>query len=207
MCFLLSIVAGGFGEGYVPSKIIATGDAAATTNNVLAHENLFRAGFAAYLIEALCDITLALVLYALLRPVQKDLSLLAAFFGLVGTAIYAIGEVSLFSILVRNESHMLAQVLFGYAANVSMLFYGVASLLRGYLIYRSAYLPRFLGVLLIIAAVGFVAMTFVFVLAPRYASNFLLLPMFVAMIAITAWFLVKGVDVAKWEAKVRGSAG
>ena len=202
ICFLLTLIAGGFGEAYVPSAIIVARNAAATTNNVLAHEALFRVGFAAYLIEALCDVALALLMYALLKPVQKDLSLLAAFFGLVGTAIYAVGEVVFFSLLVPNESHALAQITFGYTGNISMLFYGAASFLRGYLIYRSTYLPRFLGVLLIIAAVGFIAKTFLFVLAPRYASDFLLMPMFIALLALIGWFLVKGVDVAKWEATV-----
>jgi hypothetical protein len=88
--FLLSIVAGGFGEAYVPAKIIVSGDATATANNIHALGSLFRWGFAIYLIEAMCDIALALIFYALLRPVQKYLSLLAAFFGILSTALFAV---------------------------------------------------------------------------------------------------------------------
>ncbi len=84
--FLLSFVAGGFGEAYVPSKLIVSGDATATANNIHALGSLFRWGFAGYLVEATCDIALTLIFYVLLRPVRKDLALLAAFFGLVGTA-------------------------------------------------------------------------------------------------------------------------
>ena len=72
--FLLSLVAGGFGELYVPSKLIASGDATATANNINASGLLFRMGFASHLVEAVCDIALSLILYALLRPVHKDLA-------------------------------------------------------------------------------------------------------------------------------------
>src|SRR6185295_10342880 len=82
--FLISLVAGGFGEAYVPSKLIAGRDAAATVANITNFNLLYRLGFAAFLIESLCDITLVVIFYALLKPVNKELSLLAAFFGLVG---------------------------------------------------------------------------------------------------------------------------
>src|SRR5882672_2023749 len=90
--FLLSMVAGGFGEAYVPSKLIVSGDAAATVANLKNFDFLYRLGFAAFMVESLCDITLALILYALLKPVSKELSLLAAFFGLIGTALFAFAE-------------------------------------------------------------------------------------------------------------------
>lgn len=203
ICFLLSILAGGFGEGYVPPRIIVAGNAGATTSAIAQHETLFRLGFAAYLIEALCDVAIALLLYALLRPVQNDVALLSAFFGLVATAVYALGEVALFTMVSKNGSNVFAQLYFAYAANVSLVFYGTASLLRGYLMYRSTYFPRFLGALLMIAGCSFVATTFLYVLAPRYASGLLLVPMFLALMAMTVWFLVKGVDVSKWELKRR----
>src|SRR5437763_14467060 len=95
--FLVSVVAGGFGEAYVPSKIIVSADATATAKNIHAFDSLFRLGFAVYLVEAVCDIALALVLYVLLRPVRKELALLAAFFGLVSTALFAVAELFYFA--------------------------------------------------------------------------------------------------------------
>jgi len=80
--FLLSLIAGGFGEAYVPSKLIVSVDAAVTAANIRNFDFLYRLGFASFLIESLCDITLALILYVLLKPVSRELSLLAAFFGL-----------------------------------------------------------------------------------------------------------------------------
>ena len=217
---LLSALAGGFGEAYVPTRLLVSGDAAATARNVHTFDSLFRWGFAAYLVEAVCDIALALVFYALLRPVQKSLALLSAFFGLVSTAVFAGAELFYFSTsLVLGGSDSLktfspAQLqtlallflkLYGLGGGIFLAFYGIASGLRGYLIFRSGYLPRWLGVLLMLAGLGFVAKNFALVLAPAYASDVLLLPMFLAVVSLIVWFLTRGVDVPKWEAKQRAS--
>ena len=98
--FLVSLVAGGLGEAYIPSKLIVAHDAAATVANIKNFDSLYRLGFATFLIESLCDITLVLILYALLKPVSKELSLLAAFFGLVGTALFAFAELFYFAPLL-----------------------------------------------------------------------------------------------------------
>ena len=214
--FLLTIVAGGFGEFYVPSKLIVSGDAAATAKNIRAYDWLFRAGFASYLVEAVCDIALTLIFYTLLRPVRKELALLAAFFGLVSTALFAVAELFYFaaSLILGGAGYLktfspdqlntlafLSLKLYGYGGGIFMVFYGVASMIRGYLIFRSGYLPRFLGVLLALAGLAFVTRNFALVLAPAYASDLLLLPMSIAALSLTVWFLAKGVDVAKWEAR------
>src|SRR6266436_3113062 len=101
--FLLSLVAGGFGEAYVPSKLIVSADPTATAANLRNFDFMYRLGFAAFLIESLCDIALALIFYALLKPVNKYLSLLAAFFGLIGTALFAFAELFYFApLLITN---------------------------------------------------------------------------------------------------------
>src|SRR5712692_9893648 len=214
--FLLSFVAGGFGEAYVPSKLIVSADATATAENIKAFDSLFRMGFASYLLEAVCDIALALILYVLLRPVRKDLALLAAFFGLVGTALFGVAELFYFAASLilggagylktfspdqLNALALLSLKLYGYGGGIFMVFYGVAAVLRGYLIFRSGYLPKALGVLLALAGLGFVTRNFALVLAPAYASDFLLLPMILAGVSLTVWLLVRGVDVPMWEAK------
>jgi len=213
---LLSMVAGAFGEVYVQSKLMVSTDATATAKNIKALDSLFRLGFASYLVEAVCDITLALIFYVLLRPVHKNLALLAAFFGLVSTALFAVAELfyfaaspilngadylKTFSPDQLNSLALLSLKLYGYCGGIFMLFYGIASLIRGYLIFRSGYLPRVLGVLLMLGGLGFVTKNLALVLTPAYASNVLLLPMFLAGVSLTAWFLMKGVDVPKWEAK------
>jgi hypothetical protein len=81
------------------------------------------------------------------------------------------------------------------------VFYGVAWVLRGYLIFRSTYLPRFLGVLLVLGGLAFVARNFLLALAPAYAPSSLLLLMLPGGLSLTVWLLVKGIDVQKWEAR------
>ncbi len=214
--FLLSMVGGFFGELYIPSRIMVSGDAAATAKNIVESNTLFRLGFAAYLVEAACDIALSLILYVLLRPVNKNLALLAAFFGLVSTSVFAVGELFYFAASLPlgsaeylrtfspdqlNTLSMLSLRMYGLAAGIFMAFYGIATGLRGYLIYRSGYLPQALGILMMLAGLGFITRNFVLVLAPAYVSNVFLVPMFLAGVFLTLWMLVKGVDVAKWEAR------
>src|SRR5207249_10571259 len=168
------------------------------------------------LVEAVCDIALSLILYVLLRPVQKNLALLAAFFGLVSTAVFAVAELfyfapsfilggadylKTFSPDQLNTLALLSLKLYGYGGGIFMVFYGVASILRGYLIFRSGYLPKSLGFLLALAGLAFVARNFALVLTPAYAFDGLLLPMSIAAVSMTVWLLIRGVDVARWEAK------
>ena len=215
--FLLSIVAGGFGEAYVPSKLIVSGDAAATVANLRNFDFLYRLGFAAFLTESLCDITLALILYSLLKPVSKQLSLLAAFLGLVGTALFAFAELFYFAPLVimkgagylqtfspdqLNSLALLSLKFYGFAGMIFTAYYGMAWIVRAYLIFRSGYMPKFIGVLMAIGGIGFVARNFAMILAPAYASDVLLMLMFPGGLILTMWLLVKGVDGPKWNAKL-----
>jgi hypothetical protein len=213
---LISIVAGGFGEAYVPAMLVERGDAAETARNLVASESLFRWGFFAYLVEALCDVGLTLMFYLVLRPVRKDLALLAVFFRLIGTAGFAMSQVFYFAALPvvgggaqlnafpldqQQALGSLALRVSGYGQTLFTMFYGVGSVLVGYLMYRSEFLPRLVGILLAVSGVGFVAKTVSWVLAPAYSSPVLLMPAAVAAVAFTGWLLVKGLDVAKWREK------
>src|SRR5712691_1122596 len=191
--FLFSLVAGGFGEAYVPSKLIVSGDAAATVANLRNFDFLYRLGFAAFLIELLCDIALALFLYALLKPVNKYLSLLAAFFGLIATATFAFAELFYFApLLIRsgagylqtfspdqlNSLSLLSLKFYGFGGMIFTAYYGMGWIVRAVLMWNSGYLPRFLGVLMAIGGAGFVVRNFALILAPAYASPALLVLMF-----------------------------
>ena len=218
--FLLSLVAGGFGEAYVPSKLIVSTDAAATAANIRNFDFLYRLGFAGFLIESLCDITLVLIFYALLKPVSKELSLLAAFFGLIGTALFAFAELfyfapplimggagylKTFSPDQLNALVLLSLKFYGYVGMIFTAYYGMSWIIRSYLILRSGYLPKFLGGLMAIGGVGFVVRNFLLIFAPASASDVLLMLMFPGGLILTGWLLVKGVDVAKWNAKVNAA--
>src|SRR5262249_54278961 len=172
------------------------------------------AGFAGFLIESLCDVALSLIFYVLLKPVNKPLSLLAAFFGLVGTTLFAAAELFYFmtSHIVHggnyletfspeqlNSLALLCLNFYGYVATVFTVYYGLAWIVRGYLIFQSGLLPRFIGGLMVIGGFGFVARNFFFVLAPAYASGVLLMLLFPGGLVLTGWLLVRGVDVDKWH--------
>jgi hypothetical protein len=219
---LLSLVAGGFGEGYAPSKLIVSADPAETLRNLTDSIAFYRASFAAYLVEAVCDVSLALVFYVLLKPVSRNLALLTAFLGLISTATFAFAELFYFapSLLTPGASALshwpeeqkelftqAAMRLYGFGGTVFMVFYGVASVLRGVLIIRSGYLPRFLGILLLLGGAGFIAESLVAVLVPSLDSGWYPLPMFIAMLAMAGWLLVKGLDPAGWTRRIEANVG
>jgi len=215
-CFWSPLVAGGFGEAYVPTKIIVSGDAAATAANIMNFRFLYRLGFAAFMIESLCDITLVVIMYALLKPVSRELSLLAALIGLVGTALFAFAELFYFAppLIIGGAGYLktfspdqlnalalLSLKFYGYAGMIFTAYYGMSWIIRAWLIFRSGYLPKFLGVLMAVGGVGFVVRNFLLILAPRYASDVLLMLMFPGGLLLAVWLLVKGVNVPKWKAK------
>ncbi len=215
LLMLLSVIFGGLGESYIPSKIIVSGNAAATASNIVASPMLFRLGFATYLVEAICDVALAVLFYVLLRPVNRNLALFTAFLGLISTTLYAVAEAFYFapSIILSGADYLktfspeqlnslsyLSLRLFNKIAGLFLVFYGLGMVVRGYLIYRSGYLPSVLGVLLAIGGAGFILQTVATVLAPQYVSSLLLMPMAVAGLALMIWLFVKGVDVEKWPA-------
>lgn len=212
---ILTMLGGWFGEVQIPSQFM-TGDAATTAAQLRLHGDFFRLGFAMYLIEAFSDLVLAWLFYVLLRPVHRDLALLSAFFGLVSMTLFAVTKMFYFSAPLFLKSKYLAAfppeqidalagaflALYGGLSGLFMLFYGTAWILRGYLTFRSGYLPRFLGALMALAGMGFVAKNLTKLLAPDYSSNLLLAPMFVNVIVLALWMLVKGVDQARWDRAV-----
>lgn len=210
---LLSLLGGWFGELYVPT-VMLTGDAATTAAQLRANDDLFRLGFAAYLVEAFSDVVVAWLFYVLLKPVHRDLALLGAFFGLVSMLVFAVTKLLYFAApnFLSGNSYLTAfppeqadalaslfLSLYGALSSISMLFYGTGWVFRGYLTYRSTYLPRWLGALMIAAGLGFAAMPITELLAPDHASDILLAPMFLNLIAVTIWMLVKGVDRERME--------
>lgn len=209
---LLTMLGGWFGELYVPSQIMR-GDAAEIAAQLKQNESLFRLGFAAYLVEAFSDLVLAWLFYVLLRPVHRELALLSAFFGIVSMSLFAVTKMFYFSAPLFLKSKFLSafsteQVeglagaflsLYGGLSGLFMLFYGTAWIIRGYLTFKSGYLPSFLGVLMAIAGCGFVAKNITKVLTPAYSSDMLLAPMFLNVVVLAGWMLARGVDRDKWD--------
>jgi hypothetical protein len=212
--FLAALVVGGFGEAYAPSQLVVAGNATATAHNIVAHDLVLRLEFVGYLGEAITDVALTFLLYVLLRPVHANLAKLAVLFRIMATATFSFGELFYFapSLILGGDGYLktfspeqlhtlalLSLNVYSAAGYLFIMHYGIASMILGYLMYRSGYLPRDLGVLWVLAGVGFVTQNVLWVLAPAYASPFLLLPQLLALLSLGLWLLVRGVDVGKWQ--------
>ena len=211
---IITIIAGGFGEVYAPGALIVSGDVAATAHNILTREALFRWGFAGYLVEALCDAGLTMAFWVLMRPVNRNLAMLMVVLRIISTCGFASAEMLYFGALRTLESattlsafqpdqlsgiaYTLIQVSsFGQA--LFSMFYGVANIVFGWLIYRSGYLPRIFGIGMAMAGVAFTTRTVLLVLAPAYASPLLMATAAIAFIPLIFWLLIRGVDVSAWR--------
>lgn len=226
LLYLFIIAAAAFGEIFVRNRLIVWGDAAATASNIVGAETLFRVGLAGEMLTCVCDVALAMILYVLLEPVSRNLSLLAAFFRLTFVGIYAVTKLFEIAALVAlgggdalealgaSQLHAVAYLALrvhslGYGA--SLLFFGACCILFGHLIQRSGYLPRVIGILLAIAGFGYVAFSLAQMLSPAFAATVLfpwVFPFaFVAETALCLWLLVKGVDIPKWNERTASGHG
>jgi Domain of unknown function (DUF4386) len=209
ICFLTAV----FGEFFMRGLVVS-GDAAATANNVLAYQRLFRLGLATGLIATACYVAVTALFYDLFKHVNRSLSLLAAFFSLVGCAILAFASLfrigplvvlgggqylSAFKVEQLRALAFLFLELYGQAVNICFVFFGVYCLLIGYLIFKSAFLPRILGVLMAFAGLGW--LTFLSLPLANYLSPYIQVLGVFAEGSLMLWLLVMGVNVAKWEEK------
>ncbi len=215
--YLIIIVLGIVGEAFVRDRIVVPGDATATAANLRSMESLWRFGIAAELFLLICSVVLALILYVLMRPVSKDLALLAAFFNLVSLSIEAAYSLQLVEALFPlgnagylkaftpeqlNAMASLSAKSHVYGFGVALIFFACFCFVIGYLIFKSDYLPKVVGVLMQIAGLSYLTNGFALVLAPNFAGRIFLaiaVPAFIGEASLCLWLLVKGVNVPKWE--------
>jgi hypothetical protein len=214
---LLTILGGIFAQGIVSDRLVSYSDAALTANNILANRSLFEVSFTVYLIEMACQIASVALLYNLLRPVNRDAALVATFLDLSGSIMKTFSR--LFYIvplyLVSSGTHTLSAFnpdqlralallllrINDRGAGLALGFFGLCGLLRGYLIYRSTFLPRILGILAMIGSAGWL----------RYLYPPLRFPSFTIIVVaalISAavqifWLIVYGVDEERWKERFR----
>jgi len=215
--YLIIIVAGLFGEAFVRDRLIVPGDATATANNIVASQLLWRIGIVGDLVMHVCDVPLMLIFYVLLRPVHKYLALLAVLFNLIQSAVmvanklallvalFLLGSADYLNAFEPHQRHALAYLSVksdGYGFGIGLIFFGCECIVLGYLIARSGYLPKILGVLMQIAGVCYLTNSFALLLAPKVANALfpaILVPAFIGELSLCLWLLVKGVNVARWE--------
>lgn len=210
--YLIMAPLGIFGILYVPSIIIVPGDAAATANNIMASESLFRLSIVSALLTQVVFIFLVLFLYQLLKPVNKSHALLMVILVLVAVPIAMLNELNQFAALLLlsgadylpafepDQLHsqvMLFVDLHEDGILIAQIFWGLWLLPLGLLVFKSGFLPRFLGVLLVIGCFGYVIDSFALILFPSFKpiAQFT----FIGELLLPLWLLIKGVNIEQWE--------
>ena len=184
--------------------------------NLLAHKGLFQLGFAVFMIEMACNIVITALFYDLLKPVSRSVSLVAAFLGLAGCVIktlsrlffiaplFILGGAHYLSVFSAEQLQALALLFLKVndrGAAIALVFFGFYALLTGYLIIRSTFLPRILGVLSVLGGLGWLS----FLYPPL---GYRLFPYIVAFAllgaaALILWLLVFGVNEQRWKEQAR----
>ena len=216
---LLTILGGVFAQGFVSDRLVVSGDAAATATNILTHERLYQWGLAVYLLEMTCQITSTALFYLLLKPVSRTISLLAAFISLAGCTVktfsrvfyiaplYVLGGAHYLNVFNTEQLQALALLFLrvnDLGAGIALALFGFVALCKGYLIVRSTFLPRILGVLSILA--GLSLSTY---LSPRLGNSIFPYVAGLALIgsvALILWLLVVGVNEQRWQEQASASA-
>ncbi len=223
IAYLFIIIAGAFGELFIRQKMVVSGNPAATVANITASPLLWRIGITGDLLMHVCDLIVAIVYYKLLKPINKDLAILAVMFGMIQTAVLVANKMNMvMPLLLENTESLKAFTTeqlqawsylsiraHNYGFGIGLIFFGFECLIDGYLIIRSGYLPKILGVLVQIAGVCYLVNSFLMLLSPSLFANmsmFILLPPFVGELSISLWLIFKGVNLVKWKARVEGVA-
>lgn len=222
--YLINIVFGAFAIGVVPALLIVPG-AAATAHNIQAHELLYRLGLAAHIVVTLTNIPMAVIFYDLLKVVSRRIALLDVFFILVATAVEVASLPGQFTPLLLLKSthyasalppaqlHALAY-LPGDLSNIDYaiytVFYGFDIGCVAYLVFKSTFLPRAIGVLLATDTLAYLVNGLTTVLAPGVAAHlvpWIGLPTIFGEGSLCLWLLIAGVNTRRWTEQAADLAG
>ncbi|MBI5301521.1 MAG: DUF4386 domain-containing protein [Chloroflexi bacterium] len=221
--YLLIIVVGALDQIFIRGRLIVSGDAMSTAKNIIAAESLWRIGIAGDIILHVFDIPIMLVMYILLKPVNKNLALLAVLFNLIQTAVLVVNKLNLLMplFLLGNADYLKAiepsqlyalSYLFvrvhDFGFGIGLIFFGFACLIYGYLLFSSGYFPRAVGVLIVIAGLSYLTNSFTLILAPKYSGAILpvLALALIGELSLSLWLIVRGVNLPKWEKRALESA-
>lgn len=213
--YLITIIAGGFAEAIVREGLTVYGDVAATAQNILASEQMYRFGFVADLVCIISTTFLSVIFYILFKPVNRNMSLVALIFSIVATAVMAVNLLHQLAplLLLHNDSYQktftLEQLqtlslfflhLQSQGYNISLLLFAFYFPIIGYLIYKSNFLPRIIGIIYTLAGAGYLINSLAWFLIPRLAAYlfpYVLLPAFIGETSLTLWLIIKGVKDTK----------
>ena len=211
VCYLLGSLTSVFGQMVVLGMLVVPASATATAANILSHESLFRLGFVASLMTVPFHLIWAVLFYGLFKPVNRSVSLLAGFIMLLGCAMWALSSLfqlapllllqgSSLSAFAPEQLQALALILLklnAQAYDIGLVFFGFWCVLIGYLIFRSTFLPRIIGVLEVLAGLGYLTLLWRPLAHYLYPYNLALAGP--GEISLMLWLLVKGVNEQRWK--------
>mgnify|MGYP000386121839 CR=1 FL=1 len=217
--YLLIIATGAFGEIVVRGTLFVPGDPSSTAAKLAASESLWRIGIAGDILQHVFDIPVMLALYLILKPVNGNLARLAILFNLIQTAVlvansfnlvmplFLVGNAEYLKAFAPDQLHAWTQLfvrLHTYGFGIGLVFFGLACLVYAFLIFKSGYLPRILGVLMMIAGLCYLTNSFALLLAPALAAVFvpgILIPPLIAELSLALWLVSRGIRVEAWQAR------
>jgi|CXWL01.1.fsa_nt_gi hypothetical protein len=214
LLYLILVAAAPFSQVYVRSSAIVRGDAAATAQNILASEQMWRFAAAADFATILADVAIAYMLYRLLAPAGKGVALLAAFFRLAMSAVMAVNIVLHMTplILLKDAPYwaaftteqtqalaMLSLRMHTVTYSVALIFFAGHCLLVGFLIARATFLPRALGALLMIAGVSYAIDVLASLTFSTSLFPYTMIAPGIAELSLTLWLLIMGINADKWR--------
>jgi hypothetical protein len=210
--FLLFLLTAFFAQGYVSDRLVRLQDPAVTASSVLANETLFRLAYATFLIEMSCQVATTALVYEILKPAGRGLALMAAYFGLTGCVIKTFARLFFIApILVLHGGPALAAIdapqlqalalllfkLNNQGAGMALVFLGIATALNGWVILRSTFLPRTLGVVGVVS--GTLLLGFLYAPLARLVSPVAMGLALVELLFMSVWLLVFGVNEERWK--------
>lgn len=218
MLFLVVILGGIVAQGVISDSLVVLGDAATTAKNITGNRGLIHVGYSVFLVEMACQILYTALVYRLLKPVGPGVATAAAFIELSGAVIKTFsrlffilpltilgsGTLTAFSSEQVQQLALLALQANDQGPAIALAFFGVSGLLNGYLIYRSTFLPRWLGLLSLASGLGW--MTYLY---PPLGSQLFLPIVVIALVGSAAqifWLIVYGVDEERWKSRAQSMA-
>lgn len=212
--YLFVIIAGITAQSFIADRMVVYDDAARTAANILANASLYRLGYTIFMLEMVAQVGVSLLFYDLLKPVNRSVARASTVLGLTGCGIktmarlfyYAplilLGGASYLSAIQPPQLEALSLALIkinNQGAAIGLIFFGFEALLQGWLLFKSEFLPRFLGVISMIGGLGWLT----FLWPPLGSQAFVGVALFaiVGVIATTGWLLIRGVDDERWRAR------
>ncbi|HEY2531723.1 MAG TPA: DUF4386 domain-containing protein [Xanthobacteraceae bacterium] len=216
--YLICILAGFCAEALVRNKLVVYDDAALTARNIIASPSLYRLGFFADLISFITGIVIAIIFYDLFKSVSRPLARAAITFAIVSNTVSIAASIFCFAPLhilggsgylgtfAPDQLHSLALLslqLYQFAFVINLGIFSLDCFASGYLIFRSTFLPPFLGILLVVGGICYLTNSVIYFLPPKLLPDlfpWIYLPSLLAEVSLALWLTVAGVNVAKWHA-------